>query len=345
MSIFIKSILLHNFEKNSLLFFKMNQKEVQFFQSLGIEFLGFIGRGAYGEVFLAHSTKYKCNFVLKKVPCDCFNETEIECLKRLDDIHIVNLYDYYKFEGNIYMLLEYCPNDLDRLMKDVKSLPHDILVKYCHQVLLSVKACHDQKIAHSDIKPSNFLLDKYGHVKITDFGLSTIFTKDPSSTTFKGTRAFMAPEMVKDRTFNPMAADIWAVGVTLYYLATFSLPFFSLDLSKLTESILRGVYADSIIDDSLLRQLIARCLEIDPNERATVDELLNSRFFKEVQPIKLNESNIILNRLDSCTRSHQIVHPKLKIKPLRGSSPSHLIAIAHKLGKPRLILSRTPEPR
>lgn len=320
----------------------MQEKEQRFFKTLGITYLSFIGRGSYGEVYLVFHENYKCNFVMKKVAMCHFNESEIQCLKQLDDSNIVNLYDFYKFENNVNMLLEYCPNDLDKLMREVKELNPDLLMRYCYEVLSGIKACHSRNIAHCDIKPSNFLIDKYGRIKITDFGLSTIYSQNPMSSSFKGTKMFMAPEMFMKKPFNPMAADIWAVGVTLYYLASYQYPFFALDVKQLAESIKCGMYPDNVIADNHLRTLIRRCLQVDPNHRATIDELLASPYFYNMQPSQQSNNQLQIRRSDIGCRSHQIFHPKLRNRSLFGSNICHLCGKMSP--KKVLFISKSPDP-
>ena len=87
-----------------------------------------------------------------------------------------------------------------------------------------------KKIAHLDIKPLNLLLDVDYNIKISDFGLLGIIPIiSEVSTTLKilntgGTEYFIAPEAIKGQK-NSFKFDIWALGVTLYYMAQSELPF------------------------------------------------------------------------------------------------------------------------
>lgn len=194
-------------------------KESEFFKELGITFDKVIGEGGYGILYLVYHEQYKSYFAMKKIPEKRFNQAEIDCLKNIDHPNIVSLYKYYFFNGFVYLLMEYCPVDLSMILQKQSELDEEILRKYVHDILLAIKACHDRCIAHSDIKPSNFLIDKYGRIKVCDFCFSDVY-ENCSCQMYCGTLLFIAPEVLKKQEYNPMKADIWALGVTLYYMAT-----------------------------------------------------------------------------------------------------------------------------
>lgn len=292
---------------------KMNESERIFFDQQGIIFTRVIAEGGFGVICLVYHSVYEQHFVLKKVPQERFKESEIECLKQLDQPNIINLYNTYSFEGYIYMLMEYCPYDLYQFLKKNPEIPIERLSKYCYDILIAIKACHDHKIAHNDIKPSNFLIDKYGRIKVCDFGLSAIFEDDVQcKSTRKGTSLFMAPELFKHEEYNPMKADVWAIGVTFYYMATQNYPFYHQDRNTLRKLIEAGVYPYYSVSNQQFCQVIGRCLVVDPEERATVDELLDLPFFRSftIQNMHKNSVNLRITQSYNTT----IVKPTLKTR-------------------------------
>lgn len=266
----------------------MEQDEHKFFLSQGIQFKRLIAKGGFGVVFLVYSNQYQNNFALKKIPGNLFNQSELDCLIAIDDHSIVSLYNYYKYGKFVYLLMEYCPLDLASVIKSQSKISSVDRLRYIHDMVLSLKACHDRNIAHSDIKPSNFFVDQYGRVKIGDFGFSSIYRENPSSMQFRGTRLFMAPELFYSHPYNPLTADIWALGVTIYLLVTGKYPFYSNDSDNLVRLITIGFYSTKEIDDKNLQDLIARCLQTNTNSRATVTELLLHPYFNpfNTQPVK-----------------------------------------------------------
>jgi 5'-AMP-activated protein kinase, catalytic alpha subunit len=80
--------------------------------------------------------------------------------------------------------------------------------------------CKSKTIAHRDIKPENMLITAEGNLKVSDFGLSSLF-KDPTDInlimhTTCGTLNYLAPEVIKNSGYDGHLADIWSTGVLLY---------------------------------------------------------------------------------------------------------------------------------
>lgn len=261
----------------------MNPRETKYFKAQDIEYLEYIAKGTFGEVYRVHSNKYKRDFALKKIPKAAFKDSEIECLKQIDDMQIVGLYHHFVFDGSVYMLMEYCTSDLSKFLGKCEPPKGHELHNYVYGVIKAVKACHDRNIAHCDIKPSNFFVDVYGRIKIGDFGLSTIFRDKPTASCIKGTPLFMAPEIMLPYEYNPIHADIWAMGVTLFIIATGKLPFRGRSTGDLVNKIEKGIYDSYEIEDEDLRALIGRCLEINPKDRANVNELLHMNYFTKFE--------------------------------------------------------------
>lgn len=286
----------------------MNQKEVEFFAQHQLTYQSVIAQGGYGVIYSVYSTRYQTTFALKKIPNICFYPAEVDCLKAIDDPYIVNLYQYYNFDGNAYMLMEYCDNDLEKEMRTRRHRPKSELIGYIHDVICAVKACHDRKIAHCDIKPSNFLIDKYGRVKISDFGLSTLNVDENTELdNFKGTRLFISPEMFMQKKYNPIKSDVWALGVCIYNMVTYKFPFYHQDRNELAKLICHGIYDDHMIPEFELRRLIRRCLDPNPKTRPNVGDLLHMPYFTEKA-----EENIQLTCCDPIMKSSIfIVKPKL----------------------------------
>lgn len=279
----------------------MQCDDIEFLEKNEMSLLSTIAKGGYGVVYYVYSQQYKANFALKKIPADMFNEAEVECLKSIDDPHIVSLYKIYRYQHHVYLLMEYCPSDLNRLINKKQDITPVQLKKYIYDVLLAIKACHNQNIAHSDVKPSNFLIDQHGRIKICDFGLSSINKNRPTSMNWQGTRLYQAPEIINHKKYNPIIADIWALGVTIYFMATKTYPFFSTDIHQLLRKIDAGLYTDDMIADLQLKHLISRCLQKDIAKRATIDELLQSPYFHDPGE---EDGNIKLeNRADPLVKS------------------------------------------
>lgn len=111
---------------------------------------------------------------------------------------------------------------------------------YFLQLMNALDFCHSKFIAHRDLKLENLLIFWEKRLKITDFGFSRYFNIEEPSTalsqTYCGSDAYLSPEILHQKPYNPLMADVWACGVILFAMVFGKLPFEdSGSLKKLTE--------------------------------------------------------------------------------------------------------------
>lgn len=268
----------------------MNDYEIDLLTRNGIKPVDIVAKGNYGCIISCTVDKYQGNCVLKRVPEMVFNVSDIEFLRAADTPRINKLINYYTYEGKVYILFEQCQYNILNYIKLKQGMTNEDKVKLIQEMIMAVKACHDRNLAHSNIKPTNFLVDSLGRVKVTDYGLSYIWKDDPRSVNYKGSRVFLAPEHFSGEKYDIFKADVWALGVSLYYIAVGQLPFLSKDPELLIKSIQSGIFMEGLIEDPLLRELIKGCLTPDPDERCTCDDLLEMPYFDVIKntPIQLH---------------------------------------------------------
>lgn len=205
-----------------------------------------IGRGTYGKVKLGLHSKDGtrvavkiCNkFLLSKKKKGGLGSAslledvrrEIAIMKNLDHPNVVRLYEVIDDPTNdkLYLVIEYVPGGA--LMGDVircNPMSEARARRYFRDVVAGLEYLHAVGVIHRDVKPQNLLLDSLDSVKIADFNVSFAFasaSQDQMRT--QGSPAFLAPEIVSEDAppLDP-AVDIWALGVTLYFLTIGSLPF------------------------------------------------------------------------------------------------------------------------
>ncbi|KAK9456538.1 kinase-like domain-containing protein [Dipodascopsis uninucleata] len=206
---------------------------------------------------------------------------EIAILKKLDHVNVANLIEVLDNPtgDSLYMVLEWCgKGEIMKVGVDSPATPYDEeqCRLYFRDLILGIEYLHSQGTVHRDIKPDNLLLNDENVLKIVDFGVSEIFEKDNDAmTTAAGTPAFQAPELcaVPRVDYSGRAADIWAMGVTLYYLAFGRLPFEKQNIIELYSSI---QYDEIEIPETAspeLRDLLQLLLIKDFKSRITMPKL------------------------------------------------------------------------
>uniref|UniRef100_A0A3B4DZ69 non-specific serine/threonine protein kinase n=1 Tax=Pygocentrus nattereri TaxID=42514 RepID=A0A3B4DZ69_PYGNA len=169
---------------------------------------------------------------------------------------------------------------------------------YGAEIVSALDYLHSAKIVYRDLKLENLMLDKDGHIKITDFGLCKEGITDAATMkTFCGTPEYLAPEVLEDNDYG-RAVDWWGLGVVMYEMMCGRLPFYNQDHEKLFELILmedikfpRTLSADA---KSLLSGLLIK----DPNKRLgggpdDAKEIMRHSFFVAIDWQDLYDKKLI----------------------------------------------------
>lgn len=239
-----------------------------------------IGYGQYSVVFRVYSEKYK-DFFVAKVYCanntELSFDTEVNCLTILDHPNIVEIYEYFKGKNYNVLILELCGKSLESIIKKNGPLSKQDFEIYSRQLCDAIKYCHDKKIVHRDIKPSNILLDKHNRIKLADFGFAKQITSS-SYRYFCGSLLYMAPELFdKTKRRDPVSADIWSLGVTLYYLLVGDHPYKARnedDLVGLLSKKEKPSYPENT--DLVKVELINKMLSFDPRDRPSIEDIIQA---------------------------------------------------------------------
>ncbi|XP_018050813.1 PREDICTED: serine/threonine-protein kinase grp isoform X2 [Atta colombica] len=141
-----------------------------------------------------------------------------------------NIIQYFgkRSESNMeYIFLEYASGGelFDRIEPDI-GMPMWGAQKYFRQLIYGVEYLHSRGVAHRDLKPENLLLDNNDNLKISDFGLATIYRMQGKERLLEkkcGTLPYVAPEVLV-RAYHAEPADIWSCGIILVALLAGELP-------------------------------------------------------------------------------------------------------------------------
>jgi NIMA (never in mitosis gene a)-related kinase 1/4/5 len=108
------------------------------------------------------------------------------------------------------------------------------------QVLKGLKALHDLKIMHRDLKSANFFLNKDGSIKVGDMNVSKVAKKGLLYTQ-TGTPYYASPEVWMDKPYD-YKSDVWSLGCVIYEMVTLKPPFRAEDMDGLYKKVIKGVY-------------------------------------------------------------------------------------------------------
>lgn len=209
------------------------------------------------------------------------NETAL--LTQLQHPNVVRFYGSYIDEDVMHMAMEYCGGGtLEGMLRTARSkgeqLPVDTVWELFVQIVMSVQFVHERNVLHRDLKTANVLLGGYQgrEVKLGDFGISKSLAGSESgmAQSTVGTPYYLSPELCNGKPYDHHA-DVWAVGVILFELATLARPFEAGSIPAIMMKIAAGERQPAPSDvDPQIRQLIGELLAVDPAERPTADDLL-----------------------------------------------------------------------
>ncbi|ODV58031.1 serine/threonine-protein kinase orb6 [Ascoidea rubescens DSM 1968] len=143
-----------------------------------------IGKGAFGEVRLVQKKDNRNIFAMKRlIKSEMYQRNEINHVKAERDIMaqttspwVVSLYFSFQDLKYLYLIMEYLPGgDLMGLLIRLDRFTEEVTKFYMAEMILAIEEVHRLGYIHRDIKPDNVLIDNFGHLKLSDFGLATNF--------------------------------------------------------------------------------------------------------------------------------------------------------------------------
>ncbi|TRM63033.1 kinase-like domain-containing protein [Schizophyllum amplum] len=269
-----------------------------------------IGKGATSVVRLAHKWDRSDGeklYAVKEFRKRRKTESEKEYVKKLTaefcisstlhHINVVETVDLIQDEQHNWCeVMEFCPGgDLYGAIKKGGMSPSE--VECCFkQILYGVRYLHSQGVAHRDIKPENIFFDRKGHVKIGDYGASTVYRLPweatvHMSTGLCGSEPYIAPEQFLGKPYDARLVDIWAVAVVYYCLHFQELPWRA---AQATDT-LYAAYASACssgnpspqtinnLSPRACRTLMRKMLEPNPTKRASIESIFEHEWVKSIE--------------------------------------------------------------
>ena len=278
-----------------------------------------IGLGAFSKVYLGKHIPTKELYAIKKISkkeliskidsIEIINR-EIELHSKLFHKNIIHLVAIYENEEFIYIILEYLnKGDLYKLIRKKQINKENQCYSYFIQIVNAVLFLHENNLIHRDIKPENILLNDNNEIKLCDFGCCAE-SGIGNRTTFCGTYEYMAPEILKENSYNN-SVDIWSLGILLYELSHGYTPFnFNFNGKKNQESVFKDIIKgnfnfkkDMIFISDEFIELMMRMIVYNPNKRIKIRDIFKSQLinkFEGKKEIDINKSfNLNFKRLNS----------------------------------------------
>ncbi len=232
---------------------------------------------------------------------------EIKLMKKLrGHKNVVKLFEKFENKNYTFIVMEnIMGGNLLQTVKKMTKLTENQSKNIFKQLIETLKYIHSKNIVHRDIKPHNILLTLDNQIKICDFGVGKEITKGTLVNETCGTPAYIAPELLYNKPFDPFKSDIWSCGVVLYFMLTGFVPFKGDNDNELHNNIIKGIYP--YIDNISLEcnDLIKNILEVNPDKRFNLNDILNHSWLKDFDLKK--------NNFELFTKAEKIIYGKLNI--------------------------------
>ena len=275
-----------------------------------------LGEGAYSTVFKVMRTVDGKTYALKKVKLLNLSDkekenalNEVRILASVKSNYVVSYKEAFFDEKDrtLCIVMEFADNgDLYQKIVEHKKkamfFEESEIWRIFIQLVKGLKALHDLKILHRDLKSANVFLYTNGDAKIGDLNVSKV-TRAGVGHTQTGTPYYASPEVWNDKPYDNKS-DIWSLGCVLYEMITLKPPFRAQDMEGLYKRVIKGQY-NRIPDrfSSDLFQIIQFLLQVNPKLRPSCEQILNHpivqkriEYFKSISGDRENQNNLGNNK-------------------------------------------------
>jgi serine/threonine protein kinase len=179
-----------------------------------------------------------------------------------------------------YLVMEFIQGQPLEKLLEKGSIPFSKACAWAAEVATALAVAHRKGVIHGDVKPANILITQGDRVKLTDFGMARLASRDSKDTPLLGSPAYWCPEQIVGKP-QDARSDIFSLGVVMYEMVTGHRPFDAESLQGICSRILSSTplppsHANPSVP-AAFNELIASCLEKDPSRRCASGETLAER--------------------------------------------------------------------
>jgi NIMA (never in mitosis gene a)-related kinase len=245
-----------------------------------------LGSGAFAKVLLLENAdgqmcvSKQVNVPQLKKADRALIDNEVAILQQIDHPHVMRCFDTFTDpEGVLHIVCEYAAGgDLCQRIQCQKAKGYPFaeatVMNWFVQLCQALDCLHQKRILHRDLKAENVLLTVAGAVKLADFGVSVQLQPGRKARTVVGTPYYYSPEMCEGLSYDEKS-DVWSLGILLYEIITFSLPYYSEVPKEVMKQIMYGpkpTLPDTV--STALAEIVAALLTKDINKRPMISEVL-----------------------------------------------------------------------
>ena len=284
----------------------------------GFHIISKLGEGAYSTVLKVTRAEDGNTYALKKVKLLKLNEkekqnalNEVRILASVKSNFVISYKEAFFDEKDSFLglVMEFADNgDLYQKITAYKKsgnfFEESDIWRVFIQLVKGLKALHDLKILHRDLKSANVFLFKDGSVKLGDLNVSKVARKGLGYTQ-TGTPYYASPEVWKDQPYDNKS-DIWSLGCVLYEMITLHPPFRAHNMEGLYNKVIKGNFNN--IPSRFSRDLFEICkllIQVEPKNRPSCEQILNNsiikkriEYFKSYAGEEVNEDQALLKTIN-----------------------------------------------
>ena len=237
------------------------------------------------KVFLAERISNQEKIIIKEINLLNLDEQQKNVITQegiiflnLKHDNIVNFEEFHIENNEVYIIMEYCEEDLSKKIQRQKNLKQYFeekqIIDWFIEICEGIKFIHDKKILYKNLNTENIFLTKDNHIKLGDFGIDKYLNQTKGKI---GIGSYLSPEIIKGENYN-YKNDIWNLGIILYELTQLKHPFEDKEISyeNKIKKIEKGEFFEFVNANYSVKilNLIQSLLKVNPNERLNMNDII-----------------------------------------------------------------------